>query len=81
MEEDTSKQEVLRVTINGNCSFFVPDTFEHYVGKLREHSDKQTSPYAIIWLQGYVDSRLKEKSEVSCKITDCIQVAQFRLPD
>jgi len=81
MEKDTNKQEILRVTINGNCSFFVPDTFEHYLGKLKETSDKQSSPYAVLWLEGYVDSRLREKSEVVCKVTDCIRVAQFRLPN
>lgn len=81
MAENTSNQEILRVTVNGNCSFFVPDTFEHYLGKLKETSDKQSSPYTTLRLEGYADYNLTEKPEVTCKVTDCIQVAQFLLPD
>ena len=77
MAEKTSKQEILRVTINGSCSIFIPDTFEHYLGKLKEYSDKQSSSYAILWLEGYADYTLMEKSEVACRATDCIQIAQL----
>lgn len=78
MAENTSNQEMLRVTINGNCSFFVPDTFEHYLDELKEHTGgrRESSPYDTLRLEGYADYNLMKKSEVRCKVTDCIQVAQ-----
>lgn len=85
MTENPSNQEILRVTVNGNCSFFVPDTFEHYLYELKEHTDRHResspSPYDTLRLEGYADYSLMKKSEVRCKVTDCIQVAQFRLPN
>jgi len=77
MAENTSNQEILRVTVNGNCSFFVPDTFEHYRDKLKEHTDGASSPYTTLRLEGYADYNLTEKSEVTCRVTDCIQVTKL----
>jgi len=80
MAENTSNQEILRVTVNGNCSIFVPDTFEKYQVKLKENLERTTYPY-ILTLEGYADYNLREKAEVTCKVTDCFKVAQFMLPD
>lgn len=77
MAENTSNQEVLRVTVNGNCSLFIPVTFEKYLAKLHEYMDGASSPYTTIRLEGYADSHLTKKAEVTCKVTDCIRVAQF----
>lgn len=77
MAENTNNQEVLRVTVNGNCSIFIPATFEKYLAKLHEYMDGASSPYTTVRLEGYADYNLMEKSEVSCKITDCIQIAQL----
>ena len=81
MAENTSNQEILRVTVNGNCSIFVPATFEKYQAELKEHMDKATFPYTSLSLEGYADSHLTKKAEVICKVTDCIRIAQFTLPD
>lgn len=81
MAENTSNQEILRVTVNGNCSLFVPCTFQKYQAELKEYMDGATHPYTTISLEGYADYNLREKSEVTCKVTDCIQVTQFILPD
>jgi len=81
MAENTSNQEILRVTVNGNCSIFVPDTFEKYLVKLKENLVGTASPYTTLSLDGYADYNLREKAEVTCKVTDCIKVAQFMLPD
>lgn len=81
MAENASNQEMLRVTVNGNCSIFVPDTFEKYQAELKEYMDAAPSPYTTIRLEGYADYNLREKAEVFCKVTDCIRVVQFMLPD
>lgn len=77
MTENTSNQEILRVTVNGNCSIFVPATFEKYLAELNESQDEASSPYTTLKLEGYTDYNLREKSEIICKVTDCIKVSQF----
>lgn len=81
MAENTINQEILQVTVNGNCSIFVPTTFEKYQAALKENQDAATSPYTTLRLEGYADYNLREKAEVTCKVTDCIQITQFMLPD
>ena len=81
MAENTSSQELLRITVNGNCSIFVPDNFEKFLAMLKEYMNGVSSPYTTIKLEGYADYNLTEKAVVTCKVTDCIKVAQFKLLD
>lgn len=78
MEENTGTQEILRVTINGNCSIFIPDNFEKFLATLKEYMNGAKFPYTTISLEGYADYHLTEKCEVTCRVTDCMKVAQFK---
>lgn len=61
MAENTNNQEILRVTVNGNCSLFVPGTFQEYQAELKEYMNRAANPYTTLSLEGYADYSLREK--------------------
>lgn len=77
MEGNTSNQEVLRVTVNGNCSIFVKDTFKDYLSLIEDSLRTAKGPDSIFNLCGFSDSHTTRKAAIFLRASDCIKVSQF----
>ena len=79
MTENTSNQELLRVTVNGNCSIFVKDAFKDYLSQIEEVLQTAKGPDTLFSLSGFSDYHTTMKAAIFFKASDCIKVAQFIL--
>jgi len=77
MTENTSKQEVLQVTVNGNCSIFVKDVLKDYLSQIEEVLQTAKGPYTLFSLSGFSDYHTTMKAVIFFKASDCIKVSQF----
>lgn len=59
----------------------IDSNFEKFLATLKEYMNGAKFPYNTISLEGYADYHLTEKCEVTCRVTDCIKVAQFKWLD
>lgn len=77
MTENTSSQEVLQITVNGNSGLFVKGNLENYLSGIEDALKSAEGPNYLLKLYGFSDSHTTKKATIFFKVSDCIKVAQF----